>query len=279
VVVEGHSGEVGVRKLEVRDVGAVDLELELVRIRQDREVGRIRRGQVLHWVIEVHLLDLGARGDRLLDLGHDHVLGLRSEDLPLLGIEVRVVCVNVPLVRSRRRTPGNAELNVVVLEGNEGEGRLPVLTEGEAEGVETGGSRTTKEVARDGLGGGGRRKGWRDEGRVGRVLLVHNLATDEQFNLGNLGAPLGGGVGLGRRAIVGDEVDVAHEVPLPLEADGGHTIVRDVALDDLTLDSLGEVGVTLVGRSEKADLWLANEVDILSTDGNELGNTTRHFIL
>jgi hypothetical protein len=24
---------------------------------------------------------------------------------------------------------------------------------------------------------------------------------------------------------------------------------------------------------------LANEVDILSTDGNELGNTTRHFIL
>jgi len=279
VVVEGHSGEVGVRKLEVRDVGAVDLELELVRIRQDREVGRIRRGKVLHRVIEVHLLDLGARGDRLLDLGHDHVLGLRSEDLPLLGIEVRVVCVNVPLVRSRRRTPGNAELNVVVLEGNEGEGRLPVLTEGEAEGVETGGSRATKEVARDGLGGGGRRKGWRDEGRVGRVLLVHNLATDEQFNPGNLGAPLGGGVGLGRRAIVGDEVDVAHEVPLPLEADGGHTIVRDVALNDLTLDSLGEVGVTLVGRSEKTDLWLANEVDILSTDGNELGNTTRHFII
>jgi hypothetical protein len=24
---------------------------------------------------------------------------------------------------------------------------------------------------------------------------------------------------------------------------------------------------------------LSNEVDILSTDGNELGNTTRHFIL
>jgi hypothetical protein len=24
---------------------------------------------------------------------------------------------------------------------------------------------------------------------------------------------------------------------------------------------------------------LANEVDILSTDGNELGNTTRHFII
>jgi len=42
---------------------------------------------------------------------------------------------------------------------------------------------------------------------------------------------------------------------------------------------LGEVGVTLVGRSEKADLWLANEVDILGSDSNELGNTTRHFIL
>jgi len=37
--------------------------------------------------------------------------------------------------------------------------------------------------------------------------------------------------------------------------------------------------VTLVGRPEKADFGLTDEVHILGTDSNKLGNTTRHFIL
>jgi hypothetical protein len=42
---------------------------------------------------------------------------------------------------------------------------------------------------------------------------------------------------------------------------------------------LGEVRVTLVRRPEKADFGLTDEVHILSTDSDKLGDTTRHFIL
>jgi len=42
---------------------------------------------------------------------------------------------------------------------------------------------------------------------------------------------------------------------------------------------LGEVRVTLVRRPEKADFGLTDEVHILSTDSDELGDTTRHFII
>jgi hypothetical protein len=37
--------------------------------------------------------------------------------------------------------------------------------------------------------------------------------------------------------------------------------------------------VTLVGRPEKADFGLTDKVHILGTDRDELGNTTRHFII
>jgi hypothetical protein len=47
----------------------------------------------------------------------------------------------------------------------------------------------------------------------------------------------------------------------------------------LAFHSLGEVCVALVGTSEKADFGLTDEVRILSTDSNKLGDTTRHFIL
>ena len=84
---------------------------------------------------------------------------------------------------------------------------------------------------------------------------------------------------MGRATVVGDEVDVVEHVTLALEADGGHTVVRDVALNDLTLDSLGKVRMTLVRRPKKRYLGLTDEVYILSTYGDELGNTTRHFII
>tara|TARA_R110000868_G_scaffold29654_1_gene110275 strand:- start:362 stop:1039 length:678 start_codon:yes stop_codon:yes gene_type:complete len=110
-------------------------------------------------------------------------------------------------------------------------------------------------------------------------LFVNHLTTDEELHLGNGGDPIGDGVGLGTIRLDGHEVDIVEEVPLALEADGGHTIVRDVALNDLTLDSLGKICVTLVRRPEKADFGLTYKVHILGTDSNELGNTTRHFIL
>ena len=208
MVVEGDIGKVGVGKLEVRDVRAIDLELELIRVREHIQCGTIRRGQVLDGMVEVELLHLRARRDRLLDLGDEHVLGLTREHLPLLGVEVRVVGVDIPPVGRRRGTPGDAELDVVVLEGDEGERRLPVLAEGEAEGVETLRRGTGVDTTRDRLGGRGRREGWGDAGRVVRVLLIHDLTTDEELNLGDHIRPSRDGLGLGACGVDRGQVDI-----------------------------------------------------------------------
>ena len=281
MVVEGNRGEVGIGELVVSHIGTVDLELELVTGGADHGNSRgVTGGEVFDGMVKVELLDLGTGGDRLLDLGHDHVLGLGGEDLTLLSIEVRVVGVDLPLARSSLGTPSDAKLDIVVLEGDEGKGRLPVLAEGEAERVELGGAGAVVEAGGNRLGGGERREGGGDEGGVGGILLVDHLTTDEKLNLGDHIGPIVG-ERVSRETITGDghEVDVVEEITLALEANGGHAVVRDVALNDLTLDSLGEVRVTLVGRTEKTDFGLTDEVHILSTDGDELGDTTRHFIL
>ena len=279
VVVEGHRGEVGVGKLEVRDIGTVDLELELVRVTEHGHTRSVRGREVLDGVVEVELLDLGTGSDRLLNLGDEHVLGRPREHLTLLRIEVRVVGVDLPLVRRGVGAPRDTKLNIMVLEGDEREGGLPVLTEGEAERVEPLRGRAGVETTRDGLGGRGRREGGGDEGRVGRILVIDHLATDEKLHLRDGGGPVSDGIRLGTIGLDGHEIDIVEHVTLALEADGGHTVVRDVALNDLTLDSLGEVRVTLVRRPEKADFGLTDEVHILSTDSDKLGDTTRQFLI
>jgi len=279
VVIKGNRCEVGVAEFVVGDISAVDLKLELVGIRYDVHSSRVRRRKILDRVVEVEFLDLRTRGDRLLNLGDEHVLGLRSEDLTLLGIEVRIIGVDLPLVFSGTRSPSDAKLNIVVLERDEREGSLPVLTESKAERVEALIGGTTVEIASDRLGGGSGREGGGNLGRVEGILVINHLTTDEELHLGDGSGPVGDDVRLGAIGLDGHEVDVVEHVTLALKANGGHTTVRDVALNDLTLDSLGKVRVALVGRTEKADFGLTDEVHILSTDSDELGDTTRHFIL
>ena len=153
VVVEGYSGEVGVGKLVVSHIRAVNLELEFVTGgAQHRDGRRITRGEVLDGVVEVQLLNFGVGGHRLLNLGHDHVLGLGGEHLTFLGIQVGVVRIDLPLARSGFGTPRDTKLNIVVLERNEGKRRLPVLTKGETEGVELDRAGTIVETGGDRLG-------------------------------------------------------------------------------------------------------------------------------
>jgi len=150
VVVERNRGVVRVRKLEVGHIGAVNLELELVIVVEDRESRAVRRGKVLDRVVEIELLDLGARRDRLLSLGDQHILGLGSEHFALLGIEVGVVRVDVPLLAgiSGGGTPSDAKLHIVVLESNERKGSLPVFTESKPEGVEPVGCTAVDQISR-----------------------------------------------------------------------------------------------------------------------------------
>jgi len=277
VVVQGYGGVVGVSKLEVGDIGTVNLELELVIVVEDIESRSLSRGQVLDGVVEVEFLHLGTGRDRLLNLGDEKVHGLTSEQLTLLGIEVRIVRVDIPCRSSGLGTPSDAKLHIMILEGDERKGSLPVLTESETERVETLRGGTTVQVTIDRLGRGGRGESGGDETGIRDILFINNLTSDQEFNLGNYGSPVSDSITL--ETGVGSEVDIVEHVTLALEADGGHTIVRDVALDDLTFDSLGKVCVTLVGRPEKAYFGLTDKVDILGTDRDELGNTTRHFII
>jgi len=177
----------------------------------------------------------------------------------------------------RRGTPSDAKLHVVILEGNERKGSLPVLTESEPERVEALVGRATIEITGNRLGRGGRGEGGCDESRVGRILFINNLASHHEFNPGNYSPPVSDS--LGRAPVIRNEVDIVEHVTLALEADGGHTVVGDVALDDLTLDSLGKISVTFVGGPEESHLGLTDEMHILGSDGYELGNTTRHFII
>jgi len=113
-------------------------------------------------------------------LGDQHILGLGSEDFTLLGIEVGVVRVDVPLLAgiSGGGTPSDAKLHIVVLESNERKGGLPVLTESKPERVEALVGGATIQVTSDRLGGGGRGESGGDEGRVGRILFIHKLSTN-----------------------------------------------------------------------------------------------------
>jgi len=228
-------------------------------------------------VVEVQLLHLGTGRYSLLDLGDEHVKRFSCEHLTLLSIEVGIIRKYIPLVTGRRGTPRDAKLHVVILEGNERKGSLPVLTESEPERVEALVGRATVEITGNRLGRGGRGEGGCDESRVGRILFINNLTSHHKFDLGNYGSPVSDSITL--ETGVGNEVDIVEHVTLALEADGGHTVVRDVTLNDLTLDSLGKICMTFVGGPEERHLGLTDEVHILGSDGYELGNTTRHFII
>jgi hypothetical protein len=277
VVVGGHGGVVGVDKLEIRHVAAVNLELELVSVNSDGEISPVRGGQELDGVIKVNLLDPRLGSDGTLGLGDEHVLRGPRERRTLVGVKIHIMCVAFPLFRGERGPPRDANLDVVILEGDEGDGRLPILTEGEAERVEPALGRLGE--TRLGLGEILGEDGRGDKLRKGGGLIVNHLTTDEQLHLGNLSEPVSGRVIESLSPVVGGEVHVAEHITLALEADRGHPVTTGVALDNLTLHGLCKVRVTLVAGTEKGNFRLPNDVSILSTYGDELSYSTGHFIV
>ena len=282
MVVRRRRRVVGIDELEISHIGTVDLELDTVGRRVDTVSSDVARGKEFHGVVKVELLGTTEGRQGLLDLGNQDRTGLASEKLTLIGVQVDVV--GVALDATERAVdvgvglPADAELDIVVLKGHEGEGRLPILTEGEAERVELGGSGSIVEFTRDGLGETGREKVGGDLVDEEGILVIDDLATDEELNLVDHGRPVEGLTGVGG-VVDRSEVGVAEEVTLTLEANGGHTTLGESTLNDLTLDSLGKVRVATVGGTEEAHLGITDEVGILSTDSDKLGDTTRHFII
>ena len=183
MVVEGHGREVGIGEFVIADISTVDLELELVRLVEDGHGAALSGGEVLDRVIVVEFLDQALGRDALLDLGDEHVLGPGAERGALVGVEVREVGVDVPALAGGAVTPGDADFDVVVLEGHQGKRALPVFAEREPKRVELFVGRAAVEITGHGLGEVSGGKGRRDERGVRGVLGVNHLTADQELDL------------------------------------------------------------------------------------------------
>jgi len=272
VVIQGRLGVVWDGWLGIGNICTVDLELHGTSGNTEfSTVKYIGRRHELDWVVEVELLHGVTRRDRLLRLGDDHVLWSTRQSGAFIGIQVDVLRVHF-IISGRWSIPGNSQFNIVVLERDQWDRRLPVFTERESKGVDSslGRFQTIWTLARV-LG----EDSWGDVLRKVRRLVIDDLATDQPLDLLNSGSPF-------RLFVKGwsalRDVAVSEEIPLAFETNGGDTTGSWNALEHLAFYGLGKICVTSIVRSEKTDFRLADEVGILGADGDELGNTTRHFI-
>lgn len=264
--------KVGLGGLGLGDIGTVDLELDLVVVHGERS--GVLTGKELDGVVEHELGNLGVGGGDLLDLGDEHIMGLGDHLLAFIGIEINKVRKEIHAVAGGDASaPVDAKLDIVVLKSNKRKSRLPVFTKAEAEGVDQGVSATV-----DTLRALGKVVGKRiDRNVLGEdgILGIDNLSTDKEFNLVDVSTPIDA-LGFTRRIGEG-HVNVADKVTLAFEAHGGHVTGIHGTLNDLPVNNLGKVGVSLVAGSEKGNLGIANDVSVLGANGDELSNTTRHL--
>jgi len=289
-VIDDHIGKIGAvhlgHDIVVVDIGGVLEESGTVNIEgRGAEVVFIRpvatrrrtRNKVerLYGVVEITEINIrvGVRRELILGLGNEKfVLGI-SEILALIGIKVNVVTIDLGCC-SRGKTIAalHTNLDIVVLEGNEGKRLSPVLTEEEGDHV-----MVTSMILLTSVSGHSERS---LSGRVTHEGIVNTLNV-EGIELGHLLAAnpereLGGSRGVVREKTIGillipgDTIgldpDVAHEITLGANGNGhlvGITEGTDVVH---ALGLHGEVGVALVVLTEKADLGRASDVHILSTD-------------
>jgi len=269
VVILRHHGVVWVDGLGIRDIGTIDLQTKLVV--NETEIAWVIRRDILDWMIVVHFLDSSVRQDGSLRLVDDHVLWSIRQSGAFIGIQVDVLRVNF-IISGRWILPCNAQFNIVVLERNQWDRGLPVFTERKAEWVERPRRGNTRG---GGLGVILSHGVWRNVlGKV-RRLFVDDLATDQPLDLLDSVDPISF---IERIWVAIRDVAVSEEIPLAFETNGGDTTGSWNALEHLAFYGLGKICVTSIVRSEKTDFRLADEVGILGADGDELGNTTRHFI-
>jgi len=268
VVVQAAPHVVWVRWLGIRDIGTVDLQLDLAR--GETVTTAIVRRDVLDWVVVVHLLDGGDGRDRLLCLGDHHVLWERRQSGAFIRVQVYVLRVDF-VIRVNWGVPRDTQFHIVVLECDQWDRGLPVFTERESEWVE----RTVRVVRNWRLRVVLGHRDWCDVLREHRRLFIDDLATNQELDLLDARGPRAFAVSIW---VTARDVAVSEQVTLAFETNGGDAVRGWSALKHLALHSLGEVRVTTIVRSEETDFRLADEMGILGTDSDELGNTTRHFI-
>ena len=273
---------VGIDEFEISDIGTVDLELDTVGRRVDAIRDDITRGEELDGVVEVEFLGTPEGRQGLLNLCNQDGTGFPGEQFTFICVQVDIVGVALHTadgtVHIGMRLPSDAKLNIVILESHEGESRLPVLTERESERVEFSGSGTVIETTGNRFGETGREEVGGDLVGEESIMVINHLTSHKKLDLVDHGRPVKGLTGVGG-VVDRREVRVPDEITLTFEANSGHTTCGESTLDHLTFHSLGKVCVTPVGRTKETHLGITDEVGILGSDGNKLGNTTRHFIL
>ena len=233
------------------------------------------------------LIDTG-----VLELLDEVLVTLLGEAAALLSVEVHVVAPDleggVVGVRGKFGGEVKVETDLVVLEGDEGEGQTGVAVEEEDEGEE--------HLGTDGAGTGGGHLTPRSllgliEVQLGvqpppaLVVLVDALTTDGQFDV--LDGTLSGekrveGTAAGR---VGEttlglqlNVHVGDEITVASDSHGDASVVRGGTVDGL-LDVLHrEVSVAAVDRLEESNLGVTGQVNVLSAVSDELHETSSHCV-
>ena len=111
------------------------------------------------------------------------------------------------------------------------------------------------------------------------VVLVDSLTTDGQFDSGDRGFRDPRIFSLVEGLLRGQfNVHVRDQITISGDRDGDATGVRGGTVDSLFDVFHRKVSVAFVNRLEEGDFWVTSQVDILGAVGDELHETTGHFV-
>ena len=250
--------------------------------------------QFLDWVIVGQSDLLGPRfrqgiSTSVLDLLDQVFVTLLRESSALFSVEVHVVTPHLQAshVRVKLRGQVNVDSDFVVLQSNQWQGQSWVAVEEEDEwqvnllgGVPNWVSRHLSVVE---LGPFGQVQ-FRVQSPPSLVVLVNSLTTDGQFRSrdNTLGDPVSIRCGTRdvrqRRLSSRFEVHVTDQITVSGDSDGDATRGRGGTVHSLFDGFHRKVSVAFVNRLEKSDFWVTSQVDILGAIGDELHETTGHFV-
>jgi len=257
--------------------------------------------QFLDWVV-VGQSDLLGRvlGDRVgtsvLDLFDQVFVTLLRESSTLFSVEVHVVTPHFEsgsgqvLVKVGRQVKVNSDF--VVLQGNQWQGQSWVTVEEEDE-WQVDGTRFSDRRGRHltpvgSLGVIQVQLGVQSPPSL--VVFVDSLTTDGQFSgldrtLGDPPGKRGADGGTVRSngtelcsSVHQFDVHVADQITVSGDSHGNATRVRGSTVNSLFDGFHREVSVAFVNRLEESDFWVTSQVDILGAVGDELHETTGHFV-
>ena len=249
--------------------------------------------QFLDWVIVGQSDLLGPRfrqgiSTSVLNLLDQVFVTLLRESSALFSVEVHVVTPHLQAshVRVKLRGQVNVDSDFVVLQSNQWQGQSWVAVEEEDEWqVNLVGSimdwvsrhLTVSELVPFG------QVQFRVQSPPSLVVLIDSLTTDGQFRSrdNTLGDPVS--IWATTRDVRESyccrfEVHVTDQITVSGDSDRDAARGRGRTVHSLFDGFHRKVGVAFVNRLEKSDFWVTSQVDILGAIGDELHETTGHFV-